>query len=97
VSLPVLNFPQADVPLPAQNPDALVAEIERLRRFEASAEHARSSLETAIVAAVERERAAIVAWLRAVAPNAPTRRGADELAWCANAIERGEHRREEKP
>jgi nicotinamide mononucleotide adenylyltransferase len=42
------------------------------------------------------ERAAVVAWLRTVAPNAPTRRGADELAWCANAIERGEHRREEK-
>ena len=64
MSLPTLNFPQADAPLPAQNPDALVAEIERLRRFEVSAEHARSSLETAIVAAVERERAAIAAWLR---------------------------------
>jgi hypothetical protein len=43
-----------------------------------------------------KERAAVVAWLRTVAPNAPTRRGADELAWCANAIERGEHRREEE-
>lgn len=41
------------------------------------------------------ERAAVVAWLREVAPNAPTRRGADELAWCAERIERGEHRREE--
>jgi hypothetical protein len=43
------------------------------------------------------ERAAVVAYLRTVAPNAPTRRGADELAWCANAIERGAHRREEEP
>lgn len=43
---------------------------------------------------VLRERAAVVAWLRTVAPNAPTRRGADELAWCADRIERGEHRRE---
>jgi len=41
------------------------------------------------------ERAAVVAWLREVAPSAPTRRGADELTWCADAIERGEHRREE--
>jgi hypothetical protein len=40
------------------------------------------------------ERDAIVAWLRTVAPNAPTRRGADELAWCADRIERGEHRKE---
>ena len=84
MSLPTLNFPQADVPLPAQNPDALVAEIERLRRFEASVEHARSSLETAIVVAVERERAAIAAFLRGAR--------LDELA---EAIERGEHRREE--
>ena len=38
------------------------------------------------------ERAAVAAWLRTVAPNAPTRRGADELAWCADAIERGAHR-----
>lgn len=43
------------------------------------------------------ERAAVVAWLREVAPNAPTRRGADELAWCADRIKRGEHRREEEP
>jgi len=43
-----------------------------------------------------KERAAVVAWLREVAPNAPTRRGADELAWCANAIERGEHRHKEE-
>jgi hypothetical protein len=42
------------------------------------------------------ERDAIVAWLRTVAPNAPTRRGSDELKWCADAIERGEHRREEE-
>jgi hypothetical protein len=42
------------------------------------------------------ERAAVVAWLRERA----ARRGFtvichDELAWCADTIERGEHRREE--
>jgi hypothetical protein len=41
--------------------------------------------------AVAEERALVVAYLRTVAPNAPTRRGADELAWCSDAIERGEH------
>lgn len=46
--------------------------------------------------AVARERAAVVAWLREVAPSAPTRRGADELTWCADHIERGEHRRGEE-
>ena len=44
------------------------------------------------------ERAAVVAWLRERA----ARRGftvicPDELAWCADTIERGEHRRKEKP
>jgi len=46
--------------------------------------------------ATREERAAVVAYLREVAPSAPTRRGADELAWCATDIERGEHRREEE-
>ena len=46
--------------------------------------------------AVAEERAAVVAWLRERA----ARRGftfncPDELAWCADTIERGEHRREE--
>jgi hypothetical protein len=36
--------------------------------------------------AVAEERAAIVAWLRR----------SDELEWCADTIERGEHRREEE-
>jgi hypothetical protein len=44
---------------------------------------------------VKTERPAVVAWLREVAPSAPTRRGADELAWCADIIERGEHRRKD--
>ncbi len=48
----------------------------------------------AVERAVAEERAAVVAWLRTVAPNAPTRRGADELEWCANAIERGEYIKE---
>ena len=48
--------------------------------------------------AVAEERAAVVAWLRERA----ARRGftfncPDELAWCADTIERGEHRREEEP
>lgn len=44
-----------------------------------------------------RATAAVVAWLREVSPNAPTRRGADELAWCADRIERGLHRTEDYP
>ena len=52
--------------------------------------------EDGIAEGERRATEAIVAWLREVAPSAPTRRGADELAWCAAAIERGEHRREEE-
>jgi hypothetical protein len=48
--------------------------------------------EEGIAEGERRATAAVVAWLREVAPNAPTRRGADELAWCADHIERGEHR-----
>lgn len=32
-------------------------------------------------------RKRVAEWLREVAPNAPTRRGADELAWAADRIE----------
>ena len=47
---------------------------------------------------VKDERAAVVALLRERA----ARRGftvncPDELAWCADSIERGEHRREDEP
>lgn len=45
--------------------------------------------------AVAEERAAVVAYLREIAPSAPTRRGADELTWCADRIEGGDHRRKE--
>jgi hypothetical protein len=58
---------------------------------EAKKEGARSAVEERAV-----ERAAVVSYLRTVAPNAPTRRGADELEWCAIRIERGEHRRGEE-
>ena len=53
--------------------------------------------EQGIAEGERRATAAVVAYLREVAPSAPTRRGADELTWCAERIERGEHRREEKP
>ncbi len=47
-----------------------------------------------VAAGRDAERAAVVAFLRDTAPNAPTRRGADELVWCAERIEKGEHRKE---
>ena len=53
--------------------------------------------EDGIAEGERRATVAVAAWLREVAPSAPTRRGADELTWCADAIERGEHRREEEP
>ena len=74
---------------------ALVAEVERLRELLLNAGWPREADGIAELA-LQAERAAVVAWLRKVAPSAPTRRGADELTWCAERIERGEHRREEK-
>ena len=71
---------------------ALVEDVERLRCCLDDLERAREFVR---MKASLHERAAVVAWLREVAPSAPTRRGADELAWCSDAIERGEHRREE--
>ena len=91
----------------------LIAEIERLRALEADAERARvkadlwnyyaafvaangaGSITELVVqrdearAAVEAERAAVVAWLR--------EHGDQRRATLADRIERGEHRREEKP
>ena len=87
---------------------ALLDEVDRLRIEVERTEHARSSLDTALMLERERERAAVVAWLR----GEPERlvacdghRHADGKPCLvlssmpayelANAIERGEHRREE--
>ena len=70
-------------------------ELEQLRcRLRDDSEHVMHAMD----AARAEERAAVVAWLRERA----ARRGftfncPDELAWCADTIERGEHRREEEP
>lgn len=77
---------------------ALVTEVARLRNEVSLLQQEariRNNICDGYAAELKAERAAVVAWLRTVAPNAPTRRGADELTWCADAIERGEHRREE--
>lgn len=72
---------------------ALLDEVERLRKHrELCTENLLKGYETGKTE--ERER--VVAYLRDVSPNAPTRRGADELTWCANRIERGDHRRKEQ-
>ena len=76
---------------------ALVAEVELLQQenaalVEAKKEGARSAVEERAA-----ERAAVVAWLRDVADEPETY--ADEaqtMRGDADAIERGEHRREEK-
>ena len=71
----------------------VVAEVERLRaqRIIDNEALARAGDESR-----DAERAAVVAWLR----DRAARRGftvicPDELAWCADTIERGEHRKEE--
>ena len=46
--------------------------------------------------AVRKERAAVVAWLRAQVSQAVSE-GDLDLDWAADTIERGEHRREENP
>ena len=75
----------------------LRAEIERLRaqRVLSNEDFARS-FDMGLVAGERRERAAVVAYLRAEASRAGA--SPDErmiLRWAANYIERGEHRREE--
>jgi hypothetical protein len=74
----VLGFPGYDTLT------ALLAEVERLRAEVERTEHARSSLDTALMLERERERAAVVSWLY--------RNHYDDTA---ERIERGEHRREE--
>ena len=72
--------------------EELIAEVERLRaqRVLSNEDFARS-FDLGLAAGERRERAAVVAWLRA-------NREASTLpktCWEADAIERGEHRREE--
>ena len=76
---------------PVKTPEELNADFRRV--LSDLAEGISETLEQS----AEKERAAIVAFLRRAAPNAPTRRGADELAWCADAVERGDHWKEESP
>lgn len=80
-----------------QDREDLLAEVERLQHDIADLQMLRDEHQMDVMHAFQEggadERRKMVAWLREVAPNAPTRRGADELAWCADRIERGEHLR----
>ena len=70
----------------AEDFNALVAEVERLRAQRVlSNEDFSRAFDMGLAAGEKRERAAVVAWLR------------DEMhhGWEADAIDRGEHRREE--
>ena len=69
---------------------ALVAEVERLRGVNADLRNMVDGLETA----AHEERAAVVAWLQAASQRWAVD---DPLNEAADAIERGEHRRKEKP
>jgi hypothetical protein len=81
-----------------QTVSQLVAEVERLREMLLNAGWPRESDDLAVLA-LQYERAAVVAWLRAGASNHQgfgVRLIGDELDAYANNIESGEHRREEK-
>jgi hypothetical protein len=69
---------------------ALVAEVARLREFR-NAMHAGND---EVAEAVADERAVVVAWLRSEATERLWRQ--EPMDAAANAIERGEHRREEE-
>jgi hypothetical protein len=71
----------------------LIAEVERLRAQRAlSNEDFARSFDMGLAAGEKRERAAVVAWLRANREASTLPKG----CWEADAIERGEHRREEE-
>jgi hypothetical protein len=59
-------------------------------------EAAASVIEAALQKARDEEMAAVVAWLRNDASTAwgEACDGMEEMSWCIDAIERGEHRRE---
>jgi hypothetical protein len=76
-----------------QTVSQLIAEVERLHLDRDDIEHAYSFARDKAKA---REREAVVAWLREQAVDWEEL-GADACLHEADAIERGEHRREEKP
>jgi hypothetical protein len=84
----------------AEDFDALVTEVERLlaQRILSNEDLARS-FDMGLAAGERRERAAVVAWLRAGASKYKgfgVRLIGDELDAYAHRIERGEHRRKEE-
>jgi hypothetical protein len=86
----------------AEDFDALVTEVERLlaQRVLNNEDFARS-FDMGLAAGERRERTAVVAWLRAEAEAAAQTYTVQAGEWAnrtdalANAIERGEHRKEE--
>ena len=66
--------------------------LERARRWDAAV-----GVDEAVARAVAEERAAVVAWLRGRQEAAEWALTAAGYEHAADAIERGEHRREEKP
>lgn len=77
------------LPTICEHVDALVEEVERLRLDRADIDHAYAFARNK---AMMLERAAVVAWLRREIARATG--SACSLAYAANTIERGEHRRE---
>ena len=77
--------------------DALLTEVERLRaqRILSNEDFARS-FDMGLAAGERRERAAVVAWLRERQEAAEWALTAAGYEHAADAIERGEHRREEE-
>ena len=90
------------LPTICEHVDALVAEVERLRgdkvRIMLEAERHRCIADEAIerIESAEAERVDVVAWLREQAADWEGL-GVDACLHEADNIERGEHRREEKP
>lgn len=70
--------------------DVLIAEVERLKNDKADIDHAYAFARNK---AMLLERAAVVVWLRREIARATG--SACSLAYAANTIERGEHRRKE--
>ena len=84
-----------------QDVAALVAEVERLRGEVSLLQQEaciRRNISDGLAAEVAAERAAVVAWLRDEVDDDDNAEGslACILAYAANAIESGEHRREEE-
>lgn len=56
-----------------------------------------TALPLPVADAVAEERAAVVAWLEELSASSMNHDPVEELLYAARSIERGEHRREEKP